>query len=187
MVDNNGEVISMARQKKPGNRTKSGRLSRQANDRGTKELQDRRAWLAGEGDPANTTYPLGILLANGAIGEDLHRYGCDYAWMHAVLYGSASTAAITADRSAGNTLDDLALQRITVKMGLARKALDSEGRQIRDAVEAIVVYERVPRWMRPIPPAASDVHQAAKFIKGMELLRKAFEEAPRRATGSGFC
>jgi len=172
----------MARRRKPGQRTKSGRLSRQGVDRGTQELRDRRAWLAGDGDPANTTYPLGILLANGAIGEDLHRYGCDYAWMHAVLFGSASTAAITADRARpGAILDEVALRRISLKMELARRALDQAGRQIRDAVEALVVYERVPRWMRPVPPAWSDIQQAEKLIKGLELLRRAFEEAPRRA------
>ncbi len=37
------------------------------------------AKAAADRDPALTTYPLGILLANEAISEDQHRAGCRYA------------------------------------------------------------------------------------------------------------
>ena len=71
------------RPRKSGPRGPNGQLRhRRRLNRGTQELQALRQWYAGDGDPALTTYPLGILLANEAISEDQHRAGCQYAWLH---------------------------------------------------------------------------------------------------------
>jgi hypothetical protein len=62
-------------------------------DRGTPELQARRARLAGGGDTALASYPLGILLANGDIGEDAHEAACRYAWLYGFVFGRTGAAA----------------------------------------------------------------------------------------------
>lgn len=54
-------------------------------DRGTEELQAKRAALAGDGDPALAEYPLGVLLARRIIDTGQHEAGCYYAF----LYGQA--------------------------------------------------------------------------------------------------
>ncbi len=70
----------MARRGRPrklGPREANGQLRRRRfRDGPTPELKSLREWYAGDGDPALTTYPLGILLANEAISEDQHRAGC---------------------------------------------------------------------------------------------------------------
>ncbi len=64
------------RPRKLGPREANGRLQRRRfRDGPTPELKSLRDWYAGDGDPNLTTYPLGILLANGAISDDQHRAG----------------------------------------------------------------------------------------------------------------
>ena len=52
-------------------------------DEGTSELQGRRDWF-GNGDPTLSTYPLGIMFANKAIGPEKHMAGLYYAWLHMI-------------------------------------------------------------------------------------------------------
>ncbi len=86
------------RPKKSGLREANGQLQRdrarntQPRDTGTPELKSLRDWYAGGGDPALTTYPLGIFLANEAISEDQHRACCQYAWLHWRVFGRPSVA-----------------------------------------------------------------------------------------------
>ena len=82
------------RPRKPGPRELNGRPQRSQRDTGPRELKSLRKWYAGDGDPALTAYPLGILLANKAISEDQHRAGCQYAWLHWRVFGRPSVAAV---------------------------------------------------------------------------------------------
>ena len=81
----------MAR-RKPGPRTKSGRLSRaykspELRDKGTPEAQNKRAYLINGSDPQLAATASGILLANGFLTPGQHVAALRYARWHALLYG----------------------------------------------------------------------------------------------------
>ena len=48
--------------------------------------------------------------------------------------------------------------------------LPAEARSILDAV---VVFDRVPRWMAPLPPRASDVREAGLLVAALDALAQA--------------
>ncbi len=103
------------RPRKSGPREANGRPQRHRfRDGPTPELKSLRDWYAGDGDPNLTTYPLGILLANGAISDDQHRAGCRYAWLHWRVFGRPSVAAARfefMDRSTGTDQDCMTEER----------------------------------------------------------------------------
>jgi hypothetical protein len=83
----------MARKRKHGPRTKSGRLSRaykspDLQDKGTPENQARRAYTINGADPQLAATASGILLANGFLTQDQHHAALKYARWHSLLYGS---------------------------------------------------------------------------------------------------
>lgn len=163
------------RNRKAGPRTRNGRLRERspARDEGTKELQSMRAWLAGYGDPALTSYPLGVLLANNEITEQQHQAGCAYAFLHAVVFGRPSIAAVSFERTqkgwTGDWDDDwLAAQEAKLR-NLGRR-LKGHPARLRMVVDNVLVYERTPRWMRPVRPRVSDCREAALFVLGLDLL-----------------
>ena len=80
------------RKRKPGPRTKSGRLSRaykdpEIRDLGTREFQDKRAYLVNGADPALAATASGILLANGLLTREQYDAAMRYAWAHALTFG----------------------------------------------------------------------------------------------------
>ncbi len=159
------------RPRNTGPREPSGRAQRMR-DKGTDELRARREWLAGEGDMVKTTYPLGILLANGAITEEQHTTGCRMAWLYAVVYGKVSIGAAAYERSGGHMdrpeHEDEAVWQAEVKRLL--KALSGISRHVRDDVVSLVVYERVPKFMRPGFQADKDVAHSERVRAGLRLL-----------------
>ncbi len=40
----------------------------------------------------------------------------------------------------------------------------------RQVLDGIVIYERMPRWMRPVMPRPSDVAEADAFLAALRLL-----------------
>ena len=162
------------RKRKIGPRTKSGRLisSKPAVDKGTVELQRMRKWLAGQGDPVLADYPLGILLANNDITEQQHQVACRYAFLHAVVYGRSSIAAASFERIgkswSGEWDDDWLADREAELVRLTDR-LKGEPARLRMVLDGIVVYERMPRWMRPVRPRISDVREAELFAQGADL------------------
>lgn len=83
----------MARKRKSGSRTKSGRLSRayatEARDHGTPELQTKRQQLVGpSGDPNHAATVPGILCAHGHIDTDQRDAALRYAVLRCALYGT---------------------------------------------------------------------------------------------------
>lgn len=163
------------RKRKPGARTRGGRLKarKPAVDKGTAELQRMRQWLAGHGDPALTSYPLGVLLANGEVTEQQHKAGCRYAFLHAVVFGRASVAAVSFERVgrgwAGDWDDRWLAAREAELRRLTFRLMEHPAR-LRMALDSVVVYERTPRWMRPVRPRPADVREADLFIKALDLL-----------------
>ena len=164
-----------------GNRPQRDQRREQIRDRGTKEIQSLREWYAGKGDPALTTYPLGILLANGAISERQHSVGCDYAWLHWAVFGRASVAAISLEfRDRGQPVErdsEAEERRIEEVHGLF---LDC--RRARRELDNLVIFERVPRWMRPVDPRPGDVTNARLFMGSLGLLIRRFGVTLRDVT-----
>jgi hypothetical protein len=83
----------MARKRKHGPRTKSGRLSRaykhpDLRDHGTPEFVAKRSAAINGADPQLAATASGILLANGMISPEQHNAALRYARWHSVIYGS---------------------------------------------------------------------------------------------------
>lgn len=83
----------MARKRKPGPRTKSGRLSRaykspRLRDQGTDELQAKRQAAVGEGADLSlsSTMP-GVLYARGHLDRDQYAEALEYRRVRCALYG----------------------------------------------------------------------------------------------------
>lgn len=168
------------RKRLAGRRTRSGRLARtpQAADRGTEQLQAVRAWLAQGGNPDLTAYPLGILLANGEISERQHEAGCRYAWLHAIVFGRTSYAAMAFERVSRGRCDDSddkwrAVQAARLR-AVARK-LKAQPAVLRSTVDSIAIYERTPRWLKPVMPRVSDVREAGLLLQALDILAAHFE------------
>ncbi len=71
-------------------------LDRPTTDRGTPEIQARRAALAGGSDPALAEHPLGLMLARALISPEQYEAGCHYAALYAraVARPNLSVAAL---------------------------------------------------------------------------------------------
>jgi hypothetical protein len=102
----------MPRRRKPGVRTRSGRLSRSyrapARDTGTAEVQPKRAYLINGSDPQLAASASGILLANGFLTRSPHAAALGYAWAHALTYGRPwRQACPLGDRTGGERPEEL--------------------------------------------------------------------------------
>ena len=176
-------VARPGRRRKSGPRDSKGRLMpKKAKDRGTNELQKRRAWLAGQGDPNQTSYPLGVLLANGAIEEAEHKAGCEYAWLHAVVFGRMSVAAAQMERLGrsyqGDWNDEWLAARVIDLKDMVMKLSPA---RMKMALDNLVVYERAPRFMLPVFQRPSDVRESALIREGLQLLAKQGQPLDRAA------
>jgi hypothetical protein len=152
-------------------------ISRPAIDRGTPELQARRARLAGNGDLALASYPLGVLLANGEIGDDAHEAGCRYAWLYGFVFGRTGAAGrgwMGAPKDEPRELPQQVAAAIEsdFRAAAAMLARKPEGKR---ALEEIVVFGREPRWMRPVAPTSADVAAAKSFHAALAALTRHFK------------
>ncbi len=173
MLEATHETTRMARRgrpRKPGPRERNGQPQRYGRDRGTKEIQSLREWYAGAGDPVLTSYPLGILLANQAITEPQHVAGCDYAWLHWAVFGRVSLAAVSLEfMDHGRAVE---IDRVKEERRLEAIHGRFVARQrVRRLLDNLVIFERIPRWMRPVDPHPADVTDARLFLDAMEMLR----------------
>ncbi len=157
-------------------------LSRPAIDRGTPELQARRARLAGHGDQPLVSYPLGILLANGDIGEDAHEAGCRYAWLYGFVFGRTGAAAqswMDAPKGTPREFPHDVAASIERDFRAAASLLAGKNAGKRQ-LEELVVFGREPRWMRPVAPTAGDVGDARLFHAALATLTRHFKGAGPR-------
>lgn len=179
-----------------GPRGKNGRLIRErdATDGGTPQIQQQRAWLAQRcvetpdpktgktrieiqmGDMTKTTYPLGVLLTNGTVDQAQHDAGVRYARLYAAVAGrTAPPAVVLDDDRAGRAPEDSAemeKRRIADEALLraAAAALQAAGSRVKTVTDNVAVYGRMPRWMLPVRPRASDIREADALMAGLEAL-----------------
>lgn len=156
-----------------GPRFPNGQLKRNAaRDHGTDELRARRLWLAGGGED-RTTYPLGVLLVNGAIGQDQHDAGARLAWLYGAVHGRISLAATRYEIGRGGGLDARDEDRLAeyqVELGIALAALSGRSRHILDDILDLAVYGRWPAFMRPGFPTPRQLAHAARVRSGLAIL-----------------
>ena len=162
------------RPRKPGPREMNGQPQRPGRDPGSTKVQSIRQWyVPGSGDPALSAYPLGVLLANGDINEREHAAACNYAWLHQAIFGRHSLAAISWEyRSRGrNTERDREVEER--KLREIHEILRNHApRRCRAALDNLAIYERLPRWMKPVRPREGDIADARFFKFALDLLVK---------------
>jgi hypothetical protein len=126
-----------------------------ANDRGTVELQRKRAALARGLDPASAAHPLDLLLAQGAIDAEAHQAGLAYAGLYRRLagrtdvscarrYAGFGLASGSAGRTGANDNDPILPHR---RFRLAQAALAAEGRAAFLLTERVAVFADWQSWL----------------------------------------
>ena len=168
------------RPRKLGRRTKSGRIARKSHargvDRGTEELQAMRQHLANGGDPALTSYPLGILEANGIITTDQRKAACHYAWLHAVVIGRPNCASMALERRTrsqeSEVWDDKWLRDREGEFDAVRRLLSPA--RMRMVLENVAVYERLPGFFKRRHLRPSDIREAELLTQACNLLESRF-------------
>ena len=147
-------------------------------DRGTSGVRSLRAWWAGDGDPALSAYPLGILLVNSQIDDRQHAAVCQFAWLHWAVFGRPSVSAVTFElrsRSSGEgpdrNVETARLRQICDKIA-AQIGIGEMTRRGWHGLVDLAVYERKPRWLLPVMPRSSDVADAAAFHRAVSVLTR---------------
>jgi len=167
----------MARPRKAGKRTKSGRLSRayrsaELRDQGTAEGQRHRSVLVNGADHALAATVPGILLARGYLSRDQHDAAQRYAGLHRTAFGPAwRQACPLAEAHGGPTTPDDRLIRL-------REALDELHARMtpeqRKAVADVAVYNWIPQWFYTarlgLRELAEDVAEREALISGLDAL-----------------
>jgi hypothetical protein len=169
----------MARRRKYGARTRSGRLSRAyattCRDNGTEQVQARRLALC-NGSPAELSGSvLGILLANGHISVEQYRAGERYAWLRAVSFGLArpDVSFDHVDPYSPRLRSDEQLARLRERFEAVVGRL---GRDQKHALDVIVIETRLPGWFRRVKlgrglSPADDAEREA-LLSGLKALAK---------------
>lgn len=128
--------------------------------------------------------PIGILAANEAITLDQERAAEAYRRCFQVVYRKADISAAPLDgmeKGVGEEVPELVVQRcknILAPMQIALLELARvKGRAAKDTFENVVVYERVPRWMQPVPPRQSDARMAKLFMEALRHITEAREKS----------
>jgi hypothetical protein len=170
----------MARRRKSGKRTKSGRLSRaykhpDLRDYGTPEFAAKRNAAINGADPQLAATASGILLANGYLTQSQHHAALKYARWHSLLYGSpwATCACPLSHELAhhGREPPENLLVRAKHAIDAMNARLDPDQRQ---AVANVAVFGFVPQWfftirlkLRPLP---SDARERRALLEGLDAL-----------------
>jgi hypothetical protein len=139
----------MARPRRKGPRTKTGRLSRahkhpELRDKGTPEGQARRTALV-NGAPVElaATVP-GILFARGFLTRDQYDAAQRYAGLHRTAFGPAwRQQCPLAEAHGGPTIDDDLLIRLREVLDELHARMTPEQRK---AVADVAVYQVLPTW-----------------------------------------
>ena len=177
-----GKGRRKGRPRKPGPRENNGRLQRARKDRGSVALQVARALAVPEGkDLALASYPLGVLHANGEIDRQEHQAGCEYAWLHHIVYGRATVAASKLERIPQGLPaepDEAFLERCQADLGKVDAALSEAEQAI---VYRIAVAEETPRFMRPLMPNHADIANARTLKRGLGIVAEQLGLKPLKA------
>jgi hypothetical protein len=181
----------MAKKRKAGPRTKSGRLKNRPHrdaslrDLGTREFQDKRHHMINGADPQLAATASGILLANGLLTQEQHHAALRYARWHSLLYGSPwSTCACPLSRELAHHGGSEPTEGLVIH---AKRAIDAMNAKLnpeqRQAVANVAVFGFVPTWFyvaRGIGRALKeDELERQALISGLDAI--AGEPGSRRA------
>jgi hypothetical protein len=167
----------MARRRKPGARTRSGRLSRAhltiARDHGTPEGVRNRSFLINGASVELAGSAIGVLLANGHVTVEQARAAGRYAWLRSVSFGVArpDVAYDLVEPWSPRQRSDKDLLELRQRFeDLARRL----GRDQKAGIEVVVVDGRLPAWFRhakmQLPPTAEDEAERTALLSGLAAL-----------------
>lgn len=132
----------MARRKKAGARTKSGRLSRAytgpARDAGTPELQAKRQAIVGDGaDPNLSVSAPGILFAKAILNREQYAQALTYRKLRAAIFGPPWPTNATAGEAS-----DTNLIRCKRKLRALERRITNGQRHL---IANVAVFDILPR------------------------------------------
>ncbi|WP_374656140.1 hypothetical protein [Dongia sp.] len=155
-------------------------------DRGTPELQSKRAALAKGVEAAAVSHPLDLLLAHGHIDAAEHRAGWRYAGLYRRLVGRTEVsysrlyAGLGGDggragADAGGD-DDLASAQILFRKAQLR--LRGEGAVVAGLTERLAVFGAFPGWLLQQDAAAR--RERSLLRRGLQQLAQSFRSSKAR-------
>ncbi|MGD9884595.1 MAG: hypothetical protein AB7E70_21690 [Hyphomicrobiaceae bacterium] len=156
-----------------GERYDSGKL-KPRHDHGTPEVIAKRMALVGEGtplrpaDPARAYYPLGVALERSIITDEQHEAAMRYRRAFCVAIGRplrlgvpGMTEGASEELRASLTLDWRAYVDALLRLG----------RQTKDTVDNLVLYDRWPLWLLSGHiPTPKDNRARERLLKGLDAL-----------------
>jgi hypothetical protein len=165
-------------------------LDRPTTDRGTPEIQARRAALAGGSDPALAEHPLGLMLARALISPEQYEAGCHYAALYAraVARPNLSVAALyrrlLAESGQGKEIEEADLEKIQALYRKGKASLIAAGRGVAMATENVAVFGRLPRFLFRLTGAVStkaDLGELEAVREGLSALVACYGRGTCRA------
>jgi hypothetical protein len=146
-------------------------------DHGPPEVVQKRMLDAGKGDPALTSYPLGLLLANGVIEQPEHDGGCLFALHHSIAFGKPTITAARMENVSRGTSDWEDEGRVVRSKTLYRGAeiaLKHHSEAYFVAVRSAAIYEQRPSWTEVRVPDYRQIREAFALLDGLKVLAVEF-------------
>lgn len=172
------------RPRKNGPREKDGRTQRQrpSQDHGTPEAQAHRLALVGSADPVLAESPVGVLLARGLITGEEAAAARAYAWLYARAVRRpypplVSLEALHADGGRPGLVESDDEGRVQEAFRRGKNRLLAAGRRCSDAVERVVVFGELPRFLMP---GRSDRERQA-VLHGIAVLAACYGRVDKRS------
>lgn len=166
--------------RKSGQREPNGRLKRTpTRDTGTAEALIRRIALVGpNGDPTRAHFPLGVALERGVVTQEQYAAGIKYARAFSVAI--KRPLALGAPATHPEASEALRIE-LTMAWRAYSEALCAISRGTKDVVDAIVLYQRWPRWLMVSPSAPQSSSRRRKQLKdGLNAIARTTPPQPSR-------
>jgi hypothetical protein len=147
-------------------------------DHGPPEVVQKRMLDAGKGDPALTSYPLGLLLARGMIAQPEHDAGCRLAWHRCIVYGKPTITASRLENVSRGTSswenEELVTKSKTAYLD-AQIAVERYSRVWWYHVYRAAISEIRPQWSGGEDlPAPEWVLESRALVNGLRILAVEF-------------
>jgi hypothetical protein len=177
----------MARKRKPGPRTKSGRLSRahkrnpELRDQGTFEGQRKRTALIDGASVELAASAAGILFANGHLEQKHFSAAVSYARLHALVFSRQGPTPCLLSKhlpwQGGPVLDEGGIEAAERKLIRLNAKLSDAQKQV---IGNVAVFSNLPTWFymgkfkriswRTLP---EDEQERRDLLDGLSILAKA--------------
>ncbi len=149
---------------------------RDAQDRGTPEIQAIRRKLAAGGDAALTEYPLGMLRLRQMIDGDQHEAGCHYAFLYRQAVGRAQVSCDRLYREllavpGGGERPEAVQARLEAQYRAAKRRLLAAGHRACEATEDVAVFGRMPLILADAQAGGQGARQLQAIRAGLDALR----------------